>query len=184
MSNETRFAAFESLVEKHRDSVYGFALRMTRSETEAMEIVQESFLSAYRHLGRLRNETDFRAWLHQTAASHALHRLRLVGRAPVADEMLTTPAFDERTLTQRFGDNWSHVVDEKVLDAELSRAIEEATDALPQGHRAVLLLKDVAGLGYQEIADTSRSSIPTIKWRLHRARLCLRATIDRFCREN
>jgi len=173
-------SAFEKLVERHRDSVYGFSLRMTRSETEAVEITQESFLSAYLHLGQFRSETDFRAWLHQTAAGHALYRLRRVGKAPAANEAQTPARINERSVPHCPGDKGSDVIDEKVLNAELNRAIEDAIDGLPQGHREVLLFRDVAGLGYEEIANVIGASIPAIKGRLHDARLCLRATIERF----
>ena len=173
-------SAFEKLVERHRDSVYGFSLRMTRFETEALEIAQESFLSAYLHLGQFRSERDFRAWLHQTAASHALYRLRRVGIAPLANETQTPARSNERSLAHCPGDKGRDVIDGKVLDAELNRAVENAIDSLPQGHREVLLFRDIAGLGYEEIANMSGSSIPAIKRRLHEARLCLRATIERF----
>ena len=70
--------------------------------------------------------------------------------------------------------------DEQPLSAELRHAIEDATDRLPQSHREAFLFKDVAGLSYEQIADVSGQSIPAIKEHLHKARLSLRATIDRF----
>jgi len=79
---------------------------------------------------------------------------------------------------------WSHHIEENVLNAQLRRAIEDATDGLPDSHREVLLLKDVAGLDYEQIAKISGESIPVIKRRLREARLLLQATIERFCRQS
>src|SRR6476620_7384496 len=69
-------AAFEELVERHRDAVFGLALRMTRSQADAAEIAQETFLSAYQHLPDFRGEAAFGSWVHRIAANHALMRLR------------------------------------------------------------------------------------------------------------
>lgn len=85
--------AFEMLVGRHRDDVYGFGLRMTRSETEAAEIAQESLLSAYLYLNEFRNEAEFGAWVRRIAASHAAIRLRPPRMAQVADEQLESPKF-------------------------------------------------------------------------------------------
>ena len=73
--------------------------------------------------------------------------------------------------------------DEQPLSAELRRAIEDATDQLPQNHREAFLFKDVAGLSYEQIADVSGQSISSIKEQLHQARLSLREAIDRFYSE-
>ena len=174
-------SAFEKLVEKYRDDVYGFGQRMTRSETAALEIAQEGFLSAYLHLGQFQTEKDFSAWVHQTAASHALRQLRLVGIAPVYDEKLTASELCERSSAQCSGEVWSRHIEEKVLNADLRRVLEDATDSLPESHREVLLLKDVAGLSCEQIAKISGGSIPAIKERLQEARLSMWATIERFC---
>ena len=80
--------AFEALVERHRDQVYSFGLRLTRSETIAAEIAQESFLSAYLHLNEFQNEAEFASWVHWIAASHASLRLRAVRRGHNAEEQL------------------------------------------------------------------------------------------------
>src|SRR5215831_5383649 len=69
-------SAFEALVERHRDKVYGLALRMTRSDADAGEITQDTFLSAYQHLSEFRGEAAFGSWVHRIAANNALMRLR------------------------------------------------------------------------------------------------------------
>jgi RNA polymerase sigma-70 factor (ECF subfamily) len=174
--------AFERLVERNRDDLYSFALRMTRSEIEATEIAQESFLSAYLHLSNFRNEAEFRAWAHWIAAKHMSLRRRFLRTSAAVDGPLKAPE-SRAALAHNSKADENGSADEQALSAELRRAIAEATDRLPQSHRDAFLFKDVAGLSYEQIADVSGQSIPAIKDHLHQARLSLRATIDRFYRE-
>jgi len=178
MAISSDMSAFERLVERNRDDLYSFALQMTRSETEAVEIAQESFLSAYLHLSHFRNEAEFRTWAHWVAAKHISIRRRLVPTSPAAErlkapEFLAAPAHNSEA-------DWNGGTDGQAIGAELRRAIEDATDRLPQGQRDAFLFKDMAGLSYEQIADVSGEPIPAIRDHLHQARLSLRATIDRF----
>jgi RNA polymerase sigma-70 factor (ECF subfamily) len=176
--------AFESLVERPKDRLYGLALRMTRSEADAAEVVQDTFLAAYQNLKRFRGEAAFGSWVHRIAANNALMRLRHQRVVEAAGEELASPEFTERgSLAEVPEEDWSRRADEKVLDEELGRAIRQATDSLPQGYREVFLLKDVEGMSYEEIAEMMGISVPAVKSRLHRARLALREKIDAFYKE-
>ena len=173
--------AFEALVEAHRDKVFGLALRMTRSDADAAEITQDTFLSAYQHLKDFRGEAAFSSWVHRIAANHALMRLRHRRVVQAAEDELKGPEFTELgSLADYPQSDWSRDAEGKALDAELGRAIQQATDRLPEGYREVFLLKDVEGLSYEQIAEATGDSIPAIKSRLHRARLALREAIDAF----
>jgi RNA polymerase sigma factor (sigma-70 family) len=177
-------SAFEELVARHEEKVYGLALRMTRSEADAAEITQDTFLSAYQHLGEFRGEAAFGSWVHRIAANNALMRLRRQRVLDVVTEDLAGPEFTERgSLAEYPETDWSRRADDKILDEELGRAIREATDALPEGYREVFLLKDVEGLSYEEISEMVGISVPAVKSRLHRARLALREAIDAFYKE-
>jgi len=177
-------SAFESLVSRHEEKVYGLALRMTRSEADAAEIAQDTFLSAYQHLGEFRGESAFGSWVHRIAANNALMRLRRQKVLDIVSDELAGPEFTERgSLAEGPDSDWSKRADDKVLDDELGRAIQVATDALPEGYREVFLLKDVEGLSYEEISEMVGISIPAVKSRLHRARLALREAIDAFYKE-
>jgi RNA polymerase sigma-70 factor, ECF subfamily len=176
--------AFESLVERHKDRLYGLALRMTRSEADAAEVVQDTFLAAYQNLKRFRGEAAFGSWVHRIAANNALMRLRHQRVVEAAGEELLSPEFTERgSLAEVPELDWSRGADEKVLDEELGRAIRQGTDTLPEGYREVFLLKDVEGMSYEEIAEMMGISVPAVKSRLHRARLALREKIDAFYKE-
>jgi RNA polymerase sigma factor (sigma-70 family) len=177
-------SAFETLVDRHEDKVYGLALRMTRSEADAAEITQDTFLSAYQHLGEFRGEAAFGSWVHRIAANNALMRLRRQKVLDVVSDDLAGPEFTERgSLAEVSETDWSRRADDKILDDELGRAIRAATDTLPEGYREVFLLKDVEGLSYEEISEMVGISVPAVKSRLHRARLALREAIDAFYKE-
>lgn len=177
-------AAFERLVELHRDAVFGLALRMTRSEADAAEIAQETFLSAYQHLREFRGEAAFGSWVHRIAANQALMRLRHQKVVDAAEQDLMGPDFNERgTLLDYPNGEWGRRADEKALETELGVAIQQATDRLPEGYREVFLLKDVDGLSYEEIGQLTGLTVPAVKSRLHRARLALREAIEAFYKD-
>jgi RNA polymerase sigma-70 factor (ECF subfamily) len=173
--------AFEGLVERHRDQVYGVALRILRSPADAAEIAQETFLSAYQHLAEFRGEAAFGSWVHRIAANQALMRLRHQKVIQSAVDELKGPEFNPRgSLVDAPRPEWARDAEDQALDAELRKAIQQATERLPEAYRQVFLLKDVEGLSYEQIAEATGDSIPAIKSRLHRARLALREAIEAF----
>lgn len=177
-------SAFEALVGRHEEKVYGLALRMTRSEADAAEIAQDTFLSAYQHLSEFRGEAAFGSWVHRIAANNALMRLRRQKVVDIVSDDLASPEFTDRgSLAEAPESDWSKRADDKIIEDELGQAIQAATDALPEGYREVFLLKDVEGLSYEEISEMVGISVPAVKSRLHRARLALREAIDAFYKE-
>lgn len=173
-------AAFEQLVERHQHKVFAMTSRMLRSDDDAAEVVQEAFLAAYRHLPEFRGDSAFGSWVYRIAANYALMRLRHRKVTAQVEEPEGTPTFNERgSLIDEVAD-WSRDAEEQTLDAELRKAIDDASAKLPEEYRQVFLLRDVEGLSYEEIATATGDSVPAIKSRLHRARLSLRAAIDRF----
>ena len=176
--------AFEALVARHRDDVFALALRITRSEADAAEITQDTFLSAYQHLPQFRGDAAFGSWVYRIAANNALMRLRRQRVKQAAESELRGPEFNERgSLVEPPNPSFVRAADEEMLDAELGAAIQRATDQLPESYRQVFLLRDVDGLSYEEIAAVTGESVAAIKSRLHRARLALREAIEAFYRE-
>ena len=157
---------------------------MLNSEEDAAEVLQDAFLSAYRNLGEFRGESQFSSWILRIAANHALMRLRHRKVTKAIEQPLEDgePQFSERgsllDAVSQFKD-----AEGQAIDAELRRAIEEATAKLGDEYRQVFVLKDLEGLSYEEIGEITGDSVPAIKSRLHRARLSLRATIDAFYAE-
>jgi RNA polymerase sigma-70 factor (ECF subfamily) len=179
-------AAFEGLVELNRDRVFGLALRMLNSPDDAAEVTQDAFISAYRHLADFRGDAQFSSWVHKIAANHALMRLRhrrVVSQIESPIDDLDGPEFNERGSLTGEIPAWTRGAEQQALDAELRTAIERAAAGLADEYREVFVLRDLEGLSYEEIAELTHSTVPAIKSRLHRARLSLRSSIDRFYEE-
>lgn len=176
--------AFEGLVERHRDQVFGLALRMLQSAEDAAEVTQDAFLAAYRNLKEFRGDAQFGSWVYRIAANQALMKLRHRKVVSQVESPLPEgegPTFNERGSLVDEVTPWQGRDGEgEVLDAELRGAIEQAADSLAEEQREVFVLRDLEGLSYEEIAELTGSTVPAIKSRLHRARLALRAAIEHF----
>ena len=177
--------AFAMLVERHQRQLYRLALRMTGSEADAQEVLQEAFLNAYQKLPLFRGEAQFSSWLYRIAANSALMRLRRKRRAPdtLAEQPLELggPRFSaEGYLEPASSSDWSQRADEKMMSGELGEAINKAVADLPDDYRTVFLLKDVDGLSNEDIANSLDLTVPAVKSRLHRARLALREKLGEF----
>lgn len=172
-------AAFEALVERHRSRVYGLAMRMLNSAEDAAEVLQETFLSAYRNLPHFRGDAQFGSWVYRIAANHALMRLRHRRVVNQVEAPLEGPQFNERgSLVEDVSDFRDAEGD--VMDKELRQAIEDGAARLGDEYREVFVLKDLEGMSYEEIAELTGATVPAVKSRLHRARLSLRQAIDLF----
>jgi RNA polymerase sigma-70 factor (ECF subfamily) len=163
-------AAFETLVRAHQHRVYGVALRMLGDAAEAEDVAQEAFLRAHRALPGFRGEARVSTWLYAITARLCLTRLgggerrrRQDGEALLAGVVDTAPGPD-RALERD----------------ELEEALHRAIAGLPEDRRIVVLLRDVEGLDYQEIAEILDVPIGTVRSRLHRARLDLKEKLERF----
>jgi RNA polymerase sigma-70 factor (ECF subfamily) len=181
-------AAFEDLVTRYRSKVYGLAVRMMQDSSDAEEVLQETFLSAWQNLPNFRGESAFGSWVYRICANFCLMRLRRkkveTTESEASHEPGGEPRFDsEGSLLSHPSYDWTRGTEEKALDNELRVAIERATDGLPDDHRTVFLLKDIEGLSYEEIAETLGTTVPAVKSRLHRARLALREAIDAFYKQ-
>jgi RNA polymerase sigma-70 factor (ECF subfamily) len=177
--------AFAILVGRHQRQLYRLALRMTQSEADAQEILQEAFLNAWQKLPLFRGESQFSSWLYRIAANSALMRLRRKRRAPDAvSEQAQEPSGPKFTADGQHEEpphsDWSQRADEKLLSQELGKHINAAVRNLPDDYRTVFLLKDVDGLSNEEIADALELTVPAVKSRLHRARLALREQLGDF----
>jgi RNA polymerase sigma-70 factor (ECF subfamily) len=178
-------AAFEELIGRHEEKLYRLAMRFVRNETDAAEILQETFLSAWRNLGSFQGKAQFASWIYRVAVNAALMMLRSHKRHPqVAVEDVSPEALGEAASNAPqgvgAGVDWSRRPDEQFQSEELRQQIQGAVDELPESQRAVFLLRDVDGLSTEETAEILQVTVPTVKTRLHRARLALREAITRY----
>lgn len=169
--------AFAELVQKHGGRLLATARRMLRDEEEARDVVQETFLAAFRSIGSFSGGSKLSTWLHSIATNAALMRLRTRRRRPEAriDDLL--PRFDE---TGHWADEppaWDPPAD--ALDSRrLRAAVRRCIDRLPETHRTILLLRDVEDLSTAEAADQLGITETAVKLRLHRARIALRTLLE------
>jgi RNA polymerase sigma-70 factor (ECF subfamily) len=168
--------AFDRLMERHQGKIITVAYRMLGNYEDAIEVAQEAFLRMYRGLPRFREEAAFRTWAYQITLNLARHRRRWYARHRIAQTVsLDAPVSNDGDdpVYERIQDPASSPREE-VGRAELREAVSRAVARLPLPWRTVVVLRDIQGLPYEEIAGICRERVGTVKSRLHRARQMLR----------
>jgi RNA polymerase sigma-70 factor (ECF subfamily) len=160
--------AFEELVKRYRNDVYGLAYQYMRNREEAWDISQEVFIKAYRSLGGFRGESGFKTWLMRITSNQCKDHLKK-RKLPVVD-------LGEEDHEQFAGNEPN--AGERADATELGRAIEKAVDALPEIHRTAFVLREYQDLSYQEMADVMQCNIGTVMSRLHHARKKLQQALQ------
>ncbi len=162
--------AFEQLVATYQHRVFGVALRMLGSAAEAEEVAQEAFLRAYRSLPEFRGDAKLSTWLYAIVSRLCLNRLALGERKAVrhGEEILL------RVADPHGGPDAG--AERGEMEAALHRAIAE----LAEDRRVVVILRDLEGLSYEEIAAALGIDLGTVRSRLHRARMDLKDKMERF----
>lgn len=169
--------AFEELVNRYERKVYNIAYRITKNREEAEEVLQETFLSVYKSLKRFKGKSAFSTWLYRIAVNAALMRMRKKRVETVSlDEPLIS---DNGDHLRREIPDWSTPEDE-IEKKRLMQVISEAIDSLPDGYKTVVLLRDGEGLSNSEVAHILKTSVPSVKAKLHRARMHLRSRLSDY----
>ena len=164
-------ARFEEMTKEYMPALYSHALRLTRNPTDAEDLVQETYLRAYRGFPGFREGTNLRAWLFKIATNAYINMYRAKQRRP-----------DERDLDGM--EDWAlhdaigglekvaagHTPEATVLDAMPDDVVKEALEDLPEVFRQAVLLADVDGFSYREIAEITDVPVGTVMSRLHRGR--------------
>ena len=164
--------AFEELARTHERPLFRHVARMLGPD-DAEDAVQDAFLSAWRSI-RSFEGTSFRAWLFRIATNRALDVIRARKRR---SELPLEPTDDEAERTWREPASPGPTLDQLAIGAEARAAIEAALLKIPVEQRAALLLRDVEGFDYEEIARITATELGTVKSRIFRARLAVRNTL-------
>jgi len=161
--------AFEELVKRHEQRVFRLLMRMMGTREEAEDVAQETFLSLHRHGRRFRAESRFSTFVYRVAANAALNRRRSLGRSRARIEKLKvrTEAGDDLPVAPRNPED-------ATAGAELTARVREALQQLSPSLRMPVILYDIEGLSYGEIAKVLGIAEGTVKSRIHRARKALR----------
>ena len=164
--------AFNRLVSIHQDAVYGFSISLTRQHAVADDVTQETFISAFRSISRMRGD-NVRAWLLRIARNKAYDYFRRQKRRRESSVDEDAAVFRERLAS----DNPSPA--DVAMNSELRDALEHCVGTLSDEHREVIVLVDVQGQSYDNASEVCGVNIGTVKSRLNRARRrvrdCLRS---------
>lgn len=174
-------AAFDRLINKYRERVYGIIYNMTSNREDAADLTQDSFIKAFQSIHRFGGQSAFFTWLYRIAVNSTLSHLRksrlrsffslesIDADAPVAKEIIA--ALTDKTAVDR--DTYVRELQEKLNEAMLKLSIK---------HRTVVTLFEIDGLSHQEIAEIMNCSVGTVRSRLHYAKQLLQAELQPYMR--
>lgn len=181
-------AAFRSLVERHQRRAFAIALGLVRNEQDARDIVQEAFLRVHKSLPSFQGSSSFFTWLYRIVTNLAIDLVRRPGRN--VDELEEERQRSSSPGGDGFDPMWMSKIDgadpvDVLRRKELADRMRAAIDALPSYHKAVILMREVEGLSYEEMAEAMQVSKGTIMSRLFHARQKLqKALADCYAEEN
>ncbi len=174
-------SACAECIEQHSPAVYRLAVRMMRNEAEAEDVMQETFLNAFKGIDSFRGHSSLGTWLYRIAYNTALMRLRRaqpdvvsVDEPALADEGVELP-------TQLF--DWCCLPEHDFETNESRGELEKAIRELPEKLKAVFVMRELEGLSTEETAEALEVSVEVVKTRLHRARLWLRERLSSYFTE-
>lgn len=178
VADQTHFA---DLAMEHMGSLYTAALRMTRNPADAEDLVQETYLKAYRAFGSFQEGTNLKAWLYKILTNTFINSYRSKKRRPEQTEL---DEGEDLYLYRRLGGLEAvaagRSAEEELLDHITDSEVKEALESLPESFRMAVLLADVEGFSYKEIADILEIPIGTVMSRLHRGRKALQKALHQF----
>lgn len=174
-------SAFEALVRKYQGWVFTLAYRMLGDRAEAEDMAQEIFLKVYRALPQFEGKSTFSTWLYTIATNHCLNHLESRRRRPRLQEMIG-PARTEGNPdpVEDWRPDPAPGADRVLEQADLRRLIQEQLLRLTPEHRAILVLRDIQGLAYEEIGGLLGLEPGTVRSRLHRARMDLKERLKPY----
>ena len=170
-------SAYEQVVRAYGGRLLAVARRIVGTEEDARDAVQDAFLNAFKSFARFEGNAKLSTWLHRIVVNAALMKLRTRKRKPEQSIESMLPSFlDDGHHEERF-QSWDEPVDKLMERKEARELVRQQIDALPEGYRTVLVLRDIEGLDTEETAKVLGLSVNATKIRLHRARQALRTLL-------
>jgi RNA polymerase sigma-70 factor, ECF subfamily len=171
-------ATFADVAMEHMPALYTAALRMTRNPSDAEDLVQETFLKAYRAFDHFQEGTNLKAWLYKILTNTFINSYRAAKRRP---EKADVEDVEDLYLYRRLDDlrdaGTGRSAEEELFDHITDDDVKEAIESLPESFRIAVLLADVEGFSYKEIADITEVPIGTVMSRIHRGRRALQKAL-------
>lgn len=167
--------AFDLLVLKYQHKILGLVVRFVHDPQEAQDVAQEAFIKAYRALGNFRGDSAFYTWLYRIAINTARNWQAANSRRPAGSSIVETD--DNETFDQI--DNLTDISTPESLMAsrQVVDTVNAAIDALPEDLRTAIVLREIEGLSYEDIAQTMNCPIGTVRSRIFRAREAIAAQL-------
>ena len=171
--------AFDTLANRYASDIYGLLFRLTQDAEEASDLTQETFLSALKAISKFRGEADLKTWLFRIAINESRNRFRWWKRRrrDVTISLDVTIGDSETPLSETFSSNAPNP-EERALRGERERLLRDALNELPDIFREAVVLCDIEGFTYEEIAQTLEVNIGTVKSRIARGRDELRRKLE------
>ncbi len=169
--------AFEELLKKYETKIFNLLLRMTGNKTEAADLFQETFISAWKNLAKFRGEANFSTWLYRIAVNTVFMRHR---KKKLKTVSMDAPTKTESGEIKRERGDWSTNPLATLQNDELRRKLEKSLKKMPEPYRPVFVLSDMQGIPNEEIGKILKITLPNVKSRLHRARLFMRGQLSDY----
>ena len=163
--------AFEGLVLENQKNVYNLALKMTRNEEDALDLSQEAFVKPFRQLGNFRGDSRFSVWLYRLTYNLCIDFLRK--KKKEASTISLDYEDDSGDVLSLEIPDLRDMPEDSIVRKEMRKNITESIYALPEKHREMVVMREITGMSYDEIAKTLKINTGTVKSRLARARLKL-----------
>jgi RNA polymerase sigma-70 factor (ECF subfamily) len=172
-------AAYEELVAERSSEIYGLLFRLTESPEEARDLTQETFLRAFQSIGSFRGEADLRTWIYRIAINQARNKWRWWRRRrrDSTVSLDATSGGSNQTLIATLAEN-SENPEQQTLSREREVALRTALQKLGRAYRETVILRDIEGFSYEEIATALSINVGTVKSRLARGRQELRQRLE------
>ena len=170
-------AAFGELLTRYTEKVNNLAIRITRNQEDAEEILQDVFVTVYKKIDRFEGKSAFSSWLYRITVNTAFMKLRKRKQTQAVSIDDVGEAANESFTGKR-----SDTSDVNFISSrhELRAQLDQAIENLPEEYKAIFILRDVDGLSNQEVGEILNISVPAVKSRLHRSRLMLRKKLQKF----
>jgi RNA polymerase sigma-70 factor (ECF subfamily) len=174
-------AQFTDLAMEYMPALYSAALRMTRNPSDAEDLVQETYLRAYRGFGGFAEGTNLKAWLYRILTNTYINSYRAGKRRPeISDVEDVEDLYLYRRLSPDGGADQGMSAEDVALDSFTDDEVQAAIESLPEAFRIAVLLADVEGFSYKEIADITDVPIGTVMSRIHRGRRALQKALHEY----
>lgn len=170
-------SAFVELIGRYTQKAHNLAMRITRNEEDAEEVLQDVFVTVYKKIDNFEGKSAFSSWLYRITVNTSFMKLRKRKQSAAVSLEEISPSVRNSWVGRR-----SDSCDVNFITArhELRSALEGAISRLPEDYRLIFILRDVDGLSNQEVGEVLQLSVPAVKSRLHRSRLMLRKRLQRF----